>query len=164
MAQLTMFSKLHPYEYIIDSSSIFTQKPNDAHRRNVYPSLWKNIDSFIMEQKIVICSEIKEEISDKEIVKRLSELNCIVLDTDDEIQENVIRVVKEYPKLIKFDNGKSAGSSGDAFLVATAMKYGLTVITEEKKGVTNRIPYVCNAMGVSCVNIDELCIAEGWQF
>lgn len=66
--------------------------------------------------------------------------------------------------MISFDNGKSAGSSGDAFLVATAMKYGLAVITEEKKGVPNKIPYVCNAMEVSCINIDELCIAEGWQF
>ncbi len=164
MAQLTLFGKMHPHIYIIDSSSIFSQKPNDAHRRNVYPSLWEKIDTYIIEQKIVICSEIKEELSDKDIVEYITELNCIVLEVDDEIQENVIRIVTEYPKLITFDNGKSAGSSGDAFLIATAMKYGLAVITEEKKGPQNRIPYICKALGISCMNIDELCIAEGWKF
>jgi predicted nucleic acid-binding protein len=116
------------------------------------------------EQKIVICSEKKDEIKDKDIVKWLKELNCVVLDVDDEIQENVIHTVKEHPKLITFVKSKSAGSSGDAFLIATAMKYGLAVITEEKKDVPNKIPHVCKTFGVSCMNIDELCTVEGWQF
>ena len=53
-----------------------------------------------------------------------------ILPIDDEVQENVKKVVTTNPQLIDFHKVKS---SGDAFLIATAMKYGLTVITEESK-------------------------------
>lgn len=53
-----------------------------------------------------------------------------ILPIDDEVQDNAKKVVTSNPQLIVF---KQIKSSGDAFLIATAMKYGLTVITEESK-------------------------------
>ena len=164
MAQLSLFTMVHPHEYIIDTSSIISQKPYESHRRTVYRSLWANIEVFMKEQKIVTCSEIKEEIKDKDLLKWLLGNNCIIFDVDDEIQENVIQIVTEFPKLITFENGKSAGSSGDAFMIATAIKYGLTVITEENKDSPKKVPKVCESMGIPCLNIDELCSKEGWEF
>ncbi|MDP3051820.1 MAG: DUF4411 family protein [Eubacteriales bacterium] len=161
MAQLSLFDISRPYKYIIDSSSIFSQKPTELHRRIVNRSLWENIDSFIKEQKIVLCSEIRDEIIDKNFSDWLNSQGCIILDVDEEIQENVIRIVTEHPKLVDFEKVKS---SGDAFLIATAMKYNLTVITEENKDKLYKIPKVCEAMGVECLDIVELCTKEGWQF
>ena len=161
MAQLSLFDLSRPYKYIIDSSSIFSQKPTELHRRTVNRSLWGKIDSYIKEQKIVTCSEIKDEIKDKDLADWLKAQGCVILDIDEEIQENVIRIVTEHPRLVDFEKVKS---SGDAFFIATAMKYHLTVITEENKDKLYKIPKICEAMGVECLNIIELCSKEGWQF
>ena len=161
MAQLSLFDISRPYKYIIDSSSIFSQKPTEFHRRTVNRSLWGKIDDYIKEQKIVICSEIRDEIKDKDLEDWIKAQSCVVLDVDEEIQENVMRIVTEHPKLVDFEKVKS---SGDAFLIATAMKYGLTVITEENKDKLYKIPKICEAMGVESLNIIELCSKEGWQF
>ena len=80
---------------------------------------------------------------------------------DELIQKNVTTVVTSNPQLIDF---KQLKSSGDAFLIATAMKYSLTVITEENKDSSKKIPYVCKNLGVPCVNILELCELEQWTF
>ena len=66
-----------------------------------------------------------------------------------------------YPQLVDF---KQMKSSGDAFLIATAIKYGLTVITEENKKGEKKIPFVCRDLRVPCVDILGLCENEGWSF
>ena len=119
-----------PYKYIIDSCSVFSQKPDEPNRRRVFKGLWQNIDDMIKEQIIVTCSEIESEIKDDDLVEWLHRQQCIVLPITDEVQQNVRKIVNEHPELIDFSKCKS---SGDAFLIATAMEYGLTVITEEKK-------------------------------
>lgn len=88
-------------------------------------------------------------------------LHGVVLPIDDDIQDNVKKVVTSNPQLIDF---KQIKSSGDAFLIATAMKYGLTVITEESKKGEKKIPYVCKSLNVLCIDILDLCEREGWQF
>lgn len=161
MEQMNLFSVSLPYRYIIDASSIFSQKPNEPHRRTVYRSQWENIDDYIKLKIVVTCSEIKEEIKDNDIKKWLAEQQCVILDVDDEIQRSVRRIVTQHPKLVDFGKVKS---SGDAFLIATAMKYNLTVITEENKEKLNKIPNICEYYSIPCVNITELCEAEDWKF
>lgn len=159
MEQLRLFEP--PYKYIIDASSIFTQKENGAHRRRVYRSQWKQIDQYIVDQKIVICSEIADEIKDEEIVWWMKNLACVILPIDEEIQQYVKKIVNEHPKMLNFVECKS---SGDAFLIATAIKYGLTVITEENPNKKDRIPQICGNYGIKTLNITELCDTENWEF
>ena len=52
---------------------------------------------------------------------------------------NVKKVVTSNPQLVDFKENKS---SSDAFLIATTMKYGYTVITEENKTKQKKIPFV----------------------
>jgi uncharacterized protein YacL len=65
------------------------------------------------------------------------------------------------PKLVDF---KQTKSSGDAFLIATAMEYHLTIITEENQDSPYKIPKVAEYMGVKAIDINELCQIENWQF
>lgn len=148
-------------KYIIDTSSIISQKDDEPHRRKVNKTLWRNIDEYISAGCIVTCSEIIEEVNDKELKQWFDSLRGIVLMIDDEVQNNVKKVVTTNPQLIDF---KQVKSSGDAFLIATAMKYNLTVITEESKKGEKKIPFVCKALKVPCVDILGLCEAEGWNF
>ena len=112
---------------------------------------------------IVTCSEIFEEIKDKEIKEWIFSQQCTVLEIDDDIQNNVRKIVTENPKMIEF-TGKSGTSSGDAFLIATAMKFGLIIITEENKDKQTKIPQISKKYGITAVNITSLCEMEQWKF
>lgn len=161
MEQLSFFPI--PYKYIIDTSAILSQKPDEQHRRTVHRSQWEKIDELIKNQEIVMCSEIFGEVKDADIKKLLASLNCKVLEVDDDIQQNVKKIVTECPRLISFTD-KSGTSSGDAFLIATAMKYNLVIITEENKQSDKKIPQVCQKFNVEAINILELCERENWVF
>lgn len=150
-----------PYRYIIDTCSILSQKSNEPHRRSVYSTLWNNIDALIESKEIVICSEIKDEIEDDDLTNWLQTKGCKILDVDTDVQQYVIRIVNEHPDLLSFTNMKS---SGDAFLIATAMKFGIAVITEENKNSPKKIPKICEAYNIPCYNVTELAEKEGWKF
>ena len=156
-----MVSDTKQMKYIIDTSSILSQKENEPHRRTINKTLWKHIDDLISNNNIVTCSEIIEEVNDDELKKWYAGLHGTVLPIDDEIQENVKKVVTTNPKLVDF---KQIKSSGDAFLIATAIKYGLTVITEENKKGEKKIPFVCRSLNIPCVDILGLCEQEKWSF
>lgn len=156
-----MVSNMLEVKYIIDTSSILSQKENEPHRRTINRTLWKRIDELILEKRIVTCSEIIEEVNDKDLKAWFIGLSGEILPIDDEVQENVKKVVTSNPQLIDFKESKS---SGDAFLIATAMKYGLIVITEENKTKQKKIPFVCQNLNVPCVDIIGLCEREGWSF
>ena len=122
-------------KYIIDTSSILSQKDNEPHRRTINKTLWNHIDELIQQKRIVTCSEIIDEVNDDDIKKWFTGLECEILPIDDDVQENVKKVVTSNPQLIDF---KQVKSSGDAFLIATAMKYagvffqrGLSVLHRE---------------------------------
>lgn len=162
MEQMTLFDL--PYRYIIDSSAILAQKPTDTFPRQVYRSLWEMIEKSIEDKVIVTCSEIEEEVKIDDMVGEwLGSKQCVILPIDDVIQRNVRKIVTEHPKMIDFSGGKGS-SSGDAFLIATAMKHDLTIITQENKDKPNRIPKVCEDYGIQTMSITELCVARGWVF
>ena len=162
MEQLTLFEP--PYKYLIDSSSILAQKPTDILPRKVHKSLWKKIDNCIEEKTIITCSEIEEEVKNDNVVGNwLGSKQCLILPIDDDVQRNVRRIVTDHPKMINF-SGDCGSSSGDAFLIATAMKYKLTIITEENKDKQNKIPSICRSYGIPTLSITELCVSEGWEF
>lgn len=150
-----------PYRYIIDTCSIISQKSDEPHRRSVYSTLWQNIDEMVKSKAIIICSEIRDEVEDDELKRWLQQNECEVLDVDAVIQQNVTKIVNEHPELLNFTNMKS---SGDAFLIATAMKYRIAVITEENKTSPKKIPKICAAYSITCFNLTEFAEEEGWTF
>ena len=156
MEQMTLFTP--PYKYIIDASSILSQKADRQYRRKVHKTLWDHIDQFVSEQIIVTCSEIAGEIKDEPIIAWMKKQNCLILPIDYDVQRCVCRIVNDHPKMLDFTGCKS---SGDAFLIATAMTYKLTVITEENPDNPNKIPQICKGYNIKAVNINEMCDLEG---
>lgn len=140
----------YPYRFIIDTSAMLSQKGDEPYRRTVLRSQWAALDEMVKNEEIVTCSELKIEVQDESIIKWMEECGMKILPIDKEIQENVRKVVKTNTSLVDFKLNKS---SGDAFLIATAMKYGLTVITNEKKNAQTRIPFTCNLLNVQCLSV-----------
>lgn len=108
-------------------------------------------DPVTKNQVIVTCSEIACEVQEDEIKKWMITQGMQILPIDDEVQENVREIVTTVNKsLVDFKDNKS---SGDAFLIATAKKYGLAVITEEKEDSPKKIPFTCKKMNIKCMNL-----------
>lgn len=158
---VSLINKFNSYKYIIDTSAILSQKDDRPHRRKIYKSQWNNIDELVRNNIIVTCSEIAGEVEDDQIKNWMKENGLVVLPIDDEVQENVKQVVAANKSLVDF---KACKSSGDAFLIATAIKYRLIVITEESQQSTKKIPFTCRELGVDCINILDLCEREMWTF
>ncbi len=146
-------------KYIIDTSAMLSQKANEQYRRNVYHSLWNKIDNMIRDQEIVTCSEIASEVQDEEIKDWMIQCGMHILPIDYEVQDIVTEIVTVINKeLVDFKENKS---SGDVFLIATAKKYGLSVITEERGRSPKKIPFTCEKMGINCVNLLEFMEQNG---
>lgn len=142
----------YPYKFIIDTSAMLSQKGDEMFRRSVFRSQWTALDEMVKNEEVVICSEIRDEVQDESIKQWMLECSMKVLPLDAEVQGHVKTVVKTNTELVDFKANKS---SGDAFLIATAMKYGLTVITNENKTSPKKIPYTCELLNVPCMNIIE---------
>lgn len=146
-------------KYIIDTSAMLSQKADEQYRRNIFQSLWQKIDKMIQDQEIVTCSEIASEVQDDEIKEWMLKCELQVLPLDDEVQDNVTEIVTKINKeLVDFKGNKS---SGDVFLIATAKKYRLAVITEESGKSPKKIPFTCEKMGIRCMNILEFMEENG---
>ena len=158
---LPVIDMLNDYKYVIDTSSILSQKIGEQHERDIYQSLWENVDSLVKDKIIITCDEVICELHDDDIIDWAKKVVLYSVHLDDEIQENVKRVVSVNKKLVDF---KSVKSSGDAFLIATALKYNLIVISEESKLSDKKIPHTCELLGLKCINILELCKMENWKF
>lgn len=120
-------------EYVIDTCSILSQKSCELYKRNLYKTGWEYIDDCIMKGRIVTCSEIAEEIKDIQLQEWLHSKQCSILEIDNEIQENIRMIVTDNPKMIEFTKNGNGSSSGDAFLIATAIAHNLSIIIEEKR-------------------------------
>ena len=138
-------------KYINDTSAMLSQKSDEQYRRTVYRSLWNKIDEMVQGQEIVTCSETASEVQDDDIKRWMAAQGMQVLPIDDEVQDNVREIVTTVNKdLVDFKANKS---SGDAFLIATAKKYGLIVITEEAVNSPKKIPFTCKKMNIKCMNL-----------
>jgi hypothetical protein len=164
MVDESLFDKPPPYKYLIDTCALISQKDRDEKfYRHVHVTLWNRIDELIRNRVIVSCSEVREEIYKQkdEISEWFKQIGCYCFEIDEDTQLRVIQIVNSHRELVNFTKNKS---SGDAFLIATAMKWNLTIITEEDRRSSCKIPMVCKALGQDCRDIYGLCDCEDWQF
>lgn len=155
-----------PYKFIIDACSIISQNPNSTYPRHIYVGLWEAIDDLVNRHEIVTCKQIASEVSsgkNDDISKQwISNSGIVILEEDKLVQEKVKEVVNATPKLLRFKT--SHNSSGDPFIIATAMENNLTIVTEENQRSPIKIPQVAEKFGVKSVSINELAQLKGWSF
>lgn len=161
----TPTSKQSP-RYSIDTSSLI-----HAWRRAYPPknfiSFWQKLDGYIETGVVVASIEVRNELKkkDDEIHEWLEKSPtdfCIEL-TDDQ-QDHLIYILGAYPRLVDTVKGRS---EGDPFVIALARSYSppLTVISQEGDGKKNspKIPDVCRAEKIRCMNLVEFIQAENWR-
>lgn len=163
--QLSLFAV--PYKYIIDSCAIISQNLRSMYPRSVHKGLWEGIDSLVKTHELVICKQIESEIlagkRDDEAKEWVKNSDLVVLEEDEFVQRHVAEVVNSTPRLLRFGAARGT-SSGDAFIIATAIEYGLIIVSQERKASPYKIPQVASKFGIETLDINELAEREGWSF
>lgn len=87
----------------------------------------------------------------------------LFIQPDRQVMEVYTEIINAHPGFLKIDSTKSGA---DPFVVALAEVRGLPVVTYEtlaKKDAAPKIPNVCLARGVNCVDLVHVLRAEGFK-
>ena len=158
--------------YIMDSSSLI--ELNRHNPVDIFPSLWKNMESLISKGLLVAPIEVLNEITerDDQLAKWAREQTSFFRAPTQRQIEILKDVLKAYPSMVREDRKYDA----DPWVIAlakemiTAPQQTLTsikriVVTEEKlRGEKVRIPYVCQKYNIDSIDIIEMFRIEGWKF
>lgn len=155
------------YQYIMDICSILSQNDGFLYPRRVHVGLWREIDKLASERRLVVCSQIEKEVkrgARDDLAKEWLNISGVrIIVESPGVQQCLRQIVNAQPKLLKFGDTREC-SSGDAFLIATAMFYNLAIITEEKKTSPYIIPQVASSFGIKTYSLNELAEENGWEF
>jgi hypothetical protein len=134
---------------------------------DVFPSFWRGIDEMLAAGRLKAPDPLLKEVEPKddelsEWVKQNEE--ALIVPIDEAQQIAVARILSQFPNLI---NPNKNRSMGDPFFIALAQTEGLILVTGEKnRGNPNKpkIPDVCDALSILCLNVLDLIRHEGWRF
>ena len=149
--------------YSFDTSAILN--PWRRHYPlETFPSLWNRLDELIDAGDIIASEEVLEELrrKDDEVHQWALERRQMFIPLYPDIQQSVINILTNHPRLI--DNRKNR-SGADPFVIALAQVENCTVVTYETPSHSPnrpRIPDVCDAMGIRCINMTDLFQEQGW--
>jgi hypothetical protein len=156
----------------MDSSSLI--ELNRHNPIDVFPSVWRNMESLISKGLLVAPTEVLHEISerDDQLAKWAKEQNDFFRDPTEKQIEILKGILKDYPSMVREDRKYDA----DSWVIALAIEMTTDsqqtlipikriVVTEEKlRGEKIRIPYVCQKYNIDSIDIIEMFRIEGWKF
>jgi Domain of unknown function (DUF4411) len=125
--------------------------------------LWEQLDQLITEGRLVSSTLVLRECSkqrSEELHGWLKPREAMFVTPDETVQGQVDHIVNAYTALVAAGKEKF---QADPFVIAQAKIKCYTVITEET-GIGNlgKIPGVCAAMKVECINLMQLIDEEDW--
>jgi hypothetical protein len=125
--------------------------------------LWEQLDQLITEGRLVSSTLVLRECSkqrSEELHGWLKPREAMFATPDETVQGQVDHIVNTYTGLVAAGKEKF---QADPFVIAQAKVNGYTVITEETGiGSLSKIPGVCAAMKVECINLMQLIDEEDW--
>ena len=139
-------------KYVFDSNifiSLQRRQPID-----VYPSLWSKIGELMEEGIIISSQEVFDEISigGDDLEKWAKSRKECFLPSEVSIKQGVRNILKEHRGLVEGGNKKN---SADPFVIALAQDKKCKVVTEETRTrnvASPKIPDVCDAYSIECIN------------
>jgi hypothetical protein len=148
--------------YCIDTSALIAAW-YERYKPNRFPKLWEQLDQLITEGRLVSSTLVLRECSkqrSEELHGWLKPREAIFITPDETVQGKVDHIVNTYTGLVSAGREKF---QADPFVIAQAKVNSYTVITEETGiGSLAKIPGVCNAMKVECINLMQLIDEEDW--
>jgi hypothetical protein len=148
--------------YCIDTSALIAAW-YERYKPNRFPKLWDQFTELAKAKRLVSSTLVLRECSKtrtEELRRWLKEREDMFIAPEDDVQRQVDYIVNTYTGLVAAGKEKF---QADPFVIALAKVSNYTVVTEETGiGSLGKIPGVCNAMKVPCLNVMQLIDAEDW--
>jgi predicted nucleic acid-binding protein len=151
--------------YSFDTSAILNGR-RDLFRPTVFHTLWAQIEDAIAAGQIRSVDEVQRELGrrDDDAKQWADAQSDLFVPLELPIQQSAAHILNMHERLVGQGGRRSAA---DPFVIALAIVYNGTVVTEEtaRGNLTSpRIPDVCGDLGVPCVTLMEYIEAQGWTF
>jgi Domain of unknown function (DUF4411) len=132
---------------------------------DIFPSVWERMDQAASGGGIYVIDEVVTELKRKDdgIHAWIEDRETMVVAIDESIQAHVALMMKDYPRLV---DTKKNRSGCDPWVIALAQSRGHTVVTAERPtGSLNKpkIPDVCAALKIDCIDVVEFFRRQGWK-
>ena len=125
--------------------------------RDVFPSLWQNVEERVNGSDIIASEEVYVEVQkkDDDLHEWMKQRKFMLIAANESIQRRVAQILRTYPRLV--DTLKRR-SQADPFVIATAVETGSAVVTGESVGTATRprIPFVCQQLGIRCITFLDM--------
>lgn len=151
--------------YCIDTSAILDGWVR-YYPRDVFPTLWRNLETMVAEGRLVAPDEVLRELSkhDDDVHAWAQKQVGLFCPLEDEIQVATAEILEAFPRLVNNERNRSVA---DPFVIAVAKIRNWSVVTGEKRkgNLTKpKIPDVCDAYGIKWLSLLDLMKSEGWRF
>lgn len=151
--------------YSIDTSSLIWAW-RFAYPRDRFPSVWLRIEDLIRSGDLKASPMVLVELErqDDDLHAWAAAKIEMFVDLDDGQQQEVRAIMAAHAGILQPGEDRV---NADPFVIALARCRGLAVVSEERRSGnpnTPKIPNVCVARGVRCVNLLGLMADLGWTF
>lgn len=151
--------------YSVDTSAFITGR-RDVLPVQTFATFWHNIAVLIKRGDVRAVDVVRDEIRgrDDDTRKWVAQQTGLFVPLRREIQLATKKVLAAHPKLMGVAKNRNGA---DPFVIGYALAAGGTVVTEERhEGSPSRprIPIVCEAMDVPCINLVGLAAKYGSSF
>lgn len=151
--------------YSIDTSSLIWAW-RFAYPRERFPSVWAHIENLVrsgdLKASPMVLAELERQEDD--LHTWAAAKPEMFIDLDDAQQQEVREIMAAHAGIVQPGEDRV---NADPFVIALARCRGLAVVSEERRSGnpnTPKIPNVCAARGVRCVNLLGLMGDLGWRF
>jgi hypothetical protein len=158
--------------YVIDTCSLVELER--YHPIDIFPSVWASLESLIKKKLLFAPREVLKEIrsENSQLYKCTKKQKDFFKNVTEKQIEIVKDILKKYPSIVKVDRPNCA----DPFVIALAIEMNndcqktlypvkRIVVTEEKlRGNEIKIPFICQAYSIGCIDLIDMFREEKLKF
>jgi len=148
--------------YVADTS-VFINSWTLLYPMRRFAPFWDRLDGLISDGALRSPREVLEEIKRKDDALHdwMKSRREVFVPIDEDQQHHVSRIVNHYHGMLA-----TGHNAADPWVVALAKSLSATVVTEEKPASLSKgkMPDVCAAEDVACLNVLGMIDAEDWSF
>lgn len=133
---------------------------------DIFPDLWEKLDELVLLGTVISPEEVLRELhrQDDDVLKWAKGRSAMFEKLEGSFLKKGIEITNRYKPLLDQKPGKNGA---DPWVIALAIDRRATVVTQEQptgKMKSPRIPDVCRAEGVPCIDILAFIKTQKWTF
>lgn len=149
--------------YCLDTN-VLIEPWNKYYSMKLCPEYWNVIDDLAKKGMVFCTQEVRQEIGkvDDDLDKWIQERPHLFKEVTVDVQKNLRQILSQFKALV---DAKKDRSMADPWVIAHAMAEKAVVVTKEPSAPSKiKIPDVCKALSVPCIDDFNFCVEVGIKF